>query len=153
VPFPSTEELAEILNRTTGSLIPEVRQAASGADIIAMRNLSRDIPIALHVNEFVADLIVATHPNSPNATPLVKKYVRYGSSPRGGQALILGAKVTALLDERYNVAFEDVSAVAAAALRHRLLLNFEGLAEGVRTDAVIQELLEASHAFRRNDAA
>ena len=76
-----------------------------------------------------------------NATPLVKKYVRYGVSPRGGQALVLGAKVTALLAGRYNVAFEDVHAVANAALRHRLLLNFDGLAEGIRPDDVIQELV------------
>ncbi|HNB50646.1 MAG TPA: hypothetical protein PK530_01815, partial [Anaerolineales bacterium] len=86
-------------------------------------------------------LVVATHPDSEHATPLVKKFVRYGSSPRGGQAIILGAKINALMDGRYNVAFDDVKAVAPAALRHRLLLNFEGLAEGVRTDQVVGELL------------
>ena len=85
---------------------------------------------------------MATHPNSPQAPALVKKFVRYGASPRGGQALILGAKVTALLAGRFNVAFEDVQAIAPAALRHRLLLNFEGLAEGINTDAVISELLK-----------
>ena len=87
-------------------------------------------------------LILATHPDIVHATPLVKKYVRYGVSPRGGQSLMLGAKVTALLAGRYNVAFEDVHAVALAALRHRLLLNFDGLAEGVSTDEVIGELLK-----------
>jgi MoxR-like ATPase len=153
VPFPSSQELVEILTRTTGSDIPTAEQAASGADIIAMRNLARNIPIASHVNDYVANLIVSTHPDAPQATPLVKQYVRYGSSPRGGQALILGAKVTALFANRYNVAYDDVRAVAGAALRHRLLLNFEGLAEGVKPDSIIQELLEASDAVRRNDAA
>jgi MoxR-like ATPase len=143
----------EILNRTTGSEIPTPKQTASGADIIAMRNLARGIPIASHVSEFVARIIVSTHPDSAQATSLVKKFVRYGSSPRGGQALILGAKVTALLANRYNVAFDDVYNVAPAALRHRLLLNFEGLAEGVSPDAIIQELLESNHALRRDNAS
>jgi MoxR-like ATPase len=87
-------------------------------------------------------LMLATHPDDPHASPLVKKYVRYGVSPRGGQALVLGAKVTALLAGRYNVSFEDVHAVARAALRHRLLLNFDGLAEGIRADDVVEELVK-----------
>jgi MoxR-like ATPase len=153
VPFPTSNELVEILDRTTGSEIPTPRQAASGTDIIAMRNLARGIPIASHVSEFVAQIIVSTHPDSAQATSLVKKFVRYGSSPRGGQALILGAKVTALLANRYNVAFDDVYNVAPAALRHRLILNFEGLAEGVSPDAIIQELLESNHALRRDNAS
>jgi MoxR-like ATPase len=95
------------------------------------------------VKEYVANLVLATHPENPNASPLVKKYVRYGVSPRGGQALVLGAKVTALLSGRYNVAFDDVHAVAPAALRHRLLLNFDGLAEGIKAGDVIHELVSA----------
>ncbi|HNT23981.1 MAG TPA: MoxR family ATPase [Anaerolineales bacterium] len=142
VPFPSAAELVEILDRTTTSSSPAAAKAASGADIVAMRNLARSVPIPSHVNEYAARLNVATHPNSPQAPALVKKFVRYGASPRGGQALILGAKVTALLAGRFNVAFEDVQAIAPAALRHRLLLNFEGLAEGINTDAVISELLK-----------
>ena len=142
VPFPSANELVEILARTTGSSLPGGEKAASGADIVAMRNLARTVPIPSHVSEYVARLNVSTHPDSPSAPPLVKKFVRYGASPRGGQALILGAKVTALLAGRFNVAFEDVQAVTPAALRHRLLLNFEGLPEGVSTDAVISELLK-----------
>jgi MoxR-like ATPase len=90
----------------------------------------------------MAALVLATHPENEKATPLVKKYVRYGASPRAAQSLALGAKVTALLAGRYNVAFDDVHAVAPAALRHRLILNFDGLAEGIRADAVIAELLE-----------
>lgn len=141
VPFPSTDELVEILGRTTGSQEASAQPIASGADIIAMRELTRQVPIASHVSEYVARLTVATHPESPTAPDMVKKYVRYGASPRGAQAMILGAKATALLAGRYNVSFEDVHSVAPAALRHRLLLNFEGLAEGIQTDQVIQELI------------
>ena len=108
-----------------------------------MRTLARTTPIASHVKEYIAKLMLATHPEDVNASPLVKKYVRYGVSPRGGQALVLGAKVTALLAGRYNVAFEDVHAVAKAALRHRLLLNFDGLAEGIHPDTVVDELIGA----------
>jgi MoxR-like ATPase len=142
VPFPSTQELTQILARTTGADEAEVRTAASGLQVLAMRDLSRRVPVASHVGAWVARLVVATHPDSPDAPPLVRQYVRFGASPRGGQALILGAKVTALLAGRYNVAFEDLRGVAHLALRHRLLLNFEGLAEGISTDKIITELLE-----------
>jgi MoxR-like ATPase len=107
-----------------------------------MGNLALQVPIASHVSEYVARLIVATHPESPEATDRVRRYVRYGSSPRGGQALILGAKANALLEGRYNVSFEDMQAIAPSALRHRLLLNFEGQAEGITTDHIIAELLD-----------
>jgi MoxR-like ATPase len=106
-----------------------------------MQNLARQVPIPSHVSSYVSRLIVASHPGSSPA-PLVNQYVRYGSSPRGAQALVLGAKITALLAGRYNVSFEDVTAVAPAALRHRLLLNFEGQAEGVKTDDVVADLVE-----------
>jgi MoxR-like ATPase len=118
VSFPSTKELVEILGRTTGEGEPAIHKVASGEQILAMRRLVRQVPVASHVAEYIARLIVATHPGSPEATPLVNRYVRYGSSPRGGQALILGAKAMALLAGRYNVAFEDVQAIAPAALRH-----------------------------------
>jgi MoxR-like ATPase len=143
VVFPSSDELVQILARTTGEQTPVVTQVASGSDILAMRTIARQVPIASHVSEYIARLVVATHPQSPTAPPLVRQFVRYGASPRGGQALILGAKVNALFAGRYNVAFEDVHAVAQGALRHRLLLNFEGLAEGIRPEAIIAELLEA----------
>jgi len=141
VAFPSSNDLVEILSRTTGSQEPQASRAASGVEILQMRELARQVPIASHVSEYAAALVVASHPSSSSAPPMVAQYVRYGASPRGGQARILGAKVTALLAGRYNVAFEDIQAVAPAALRHRLLLNFEGLAEGIRTDDVIEELL------------
>jgi MoxR-like ATPase len=142
VKLPDVTQMAEILERTTGSGTTAAGRAASGADIVKMRELARTVPAASHVKEYIAGLILATHPDNENASPLVKKYVRYGVSPRGGQALMLGAKVTALLAGRYNVSFEDVHAVALAALRHRLLLNFDGLAEGISTDEVIGELLK-----------
>jgi MoxR-like ATPase len=142
VPFPSANELVEILARTTGKDTPSAQTTISGVEILQMRDLARQTPIASHVSDYVARLIVATHPDCPEATPLVKQYVRYGSSPRGGQAIMLGAKIVALLAGRYNVAFEDIAVVAPPALRHRLILNFEGLAEGVSADRIVAELLE-----------
>ncbi len=142
VDFPSSGELVEILSRTTGKEMPALRKAADGATIHRMGQLARQVPVATHLSDYVARLVVATHPESETATPLVKQYVRYGSSPRGAQALILGGKINALLSGRYNVAFEDVRAVAPAALRHRLLLNFEGQAEGITPDRVIRELMQ-----------
>jgi MoxR-like ATPase len=142
VGFPSADELTEILARTTGKENAQAQKAASGATLIDMQNLARQVPIPSHVSSYVSRLIVAPHPGESPA-PMVNRYVRYGSSPRGAQALVLGAKITALLAGRYNVSFEDVTAVAPAALRHRLLLNFEGQAEGVKTDDVIADLIES----------
>jgi len=141
VDLPNAQEMVEIMDRTTGKKTPSAKKALRGIDILHMRELARGVPVASHVKEHIANLTLATHPDHPQASPLVKKYVRYGVSPRGAQAMVLGAKVTALLAGRFNVAFEDIHAVAPAALRHRLLLNFDGLAEGIRTDAVIDELL------------
>jgi MoxR-like ATPase len=140
VPFPSAGDLNEILARTTGKEVPAAESAASGDTIVAMQQLARQVPISSQVSQYISQLIVCTHPGSSPAG-LVNQYVRYGSSPRGGQALVLGAKISALLDNRYNVSFEDVVAVTPAALRHRLLLNFEGQAEGISTDLVIDDLL------------
>jgi MoxR-like ATPase len=142
VPFPSADELMEIFTRTTGSYDAGHRAVVSGDDIVGMGDLAVNVPIPSSVNEYVARLVVATHPESPDATEFVRRYVRYGASPRGGQSIILGAKVNALLEGRYNVAFDDVAIVAPGALRHRLLLNFEGQAEGVTADQIINELLD-----------
>ncbi len=142
VPFPSTDELVEILDRTTGSNNTLLAPAASSADILQMRALARQVPIASHLSQYAAHLVVASHPNTPDAPAQVKRYVRYGASPRGAQALILGAKVTALLKGRYNVAQEDIRQVAPAALRHRLLLNFEALADGITSDSITDDLLQ-----------
>ncbi|MCA9986936.1 MAG: MoxR family ATPase, partial [Anaerolineales bacterium] len=141
VPFPSAADLTEILDRTTGKENPQATNVADGAMIMAMQALIRQVPIPTHVSEYISRLIVATHPGSSPAS-MVNQYVRYGSSPRGAQGLVLGAKASALLAGRYNVAFDDVAAVAAATLRHRLLLNFEAQAEGVTSERIIADLLE-----------
>lgn len=142
VPFPSADELTEIIARTTGKETAVAQTTADGPRLIAMQQLARQVPIPSHVSQTISRLIVASHPGSSPA-PLVNQYVRYGASPRGAQALVLGAKITALLAGRYNVSFDDVTAVAPAALRHRLLLNFEGQAEGVKPDDIIANLMES----------
>jgi MoxR-like ATPase len=142
--FPSTDELVEIMSRTTGAQTPHLSAVADGDRILEMGALAREVPIASHVSRYIAELVIATHPENTHlpAESLVRQYVRYGASPRGSQAIVLGAKINALLEGRYNVAFEDVQAVAYAALRHRIILNFEGQAEGVQPDEVITDLLE-----------
>jgi MoxR-like ATPase len=141
VPSPTMSELSAIIDRTTGAVTPQVSKVLDGPQIMAMRQIAREVPIASHVREYAVRLILATHPRSEAATPLVNQFVRFGASPRGAQALVLAAKIRALLDGRYNVAYDDISSVAPAALRHRVLLNFEGQAEGVGTDAIIREVL------------
>ena len=143
VDYPSPQELVEILDRTTREVEPEVSVVAGGAAVLAMGALARQVPVASPVAEYAARLTMATHPEDGAAPDLVRRYVRYGSSPRGAQALILGGKVSALLAGRYNVAFEDLRAVAPAALRHRVLLNFEGQAEGVSADDGVGEVVRA----------
>jgi MoxR-like ATPase len=143
VTFPSAGELVEILARTTGQQMPQAHKTMGGPRLLQMGRMARLVPVPSHVSDFVARLIVATHPENPAAPPMVKQFVRYGASPRGAQALVLGAKITALFAGRVNVAFEDIAAVAPASLRHRLLLNFEGQAEGVTTDDVVKELMNA----------
>jgi MoxR-like ATPase len=142
VRFPTEQELVQILSRTTGSEIAEAQPAADGELISAMGELARQVPVPTQVSEYIARLIVATHPDINTPSKLVKDYVRYGSSPRGAQAITLGAKVWALLSGRFNVAYDDVMAVATAALRHRLILNFEAQAEGVKADQIIADLLK-----------
>ncbi len=143
VKFPSVDDLVTILDRTTGAEMPRAGKVADGEQVIGMGQLALSAPIPTHVSEYVARIIVATHPDSPEATQMLRDYARYGASPRGAQALILGAKLNALLEGRYNVSFDDVGAVAPAALRHRILLNFEGQAEGLRTDDLIADVLKS----------
>jgi MoxR-like ATPase len=148
VPFPTQSELVEIANRTTGAALPQAQGVADGPAIVAMQALARGVPIAEHVTTHAARLLRATHPDAPEAPEAVRRYVRYGASPRGMQAMILAGKIMALLDGRYNAAFDDVRQAALPALRHRLILNFEAQAEGITTDAVIASILEqvTSHA-------
>jgi MoxR-like ATPase len=141
VPFPSEADLVRIMERTTGVEVPTVRKAATGADVLAMQALARDVPIASHVMAYAIRILRGTHPETERVPEIVKSYVRYGGSPRGAQAIVLGAKITALLDGRFNVSYADVQAVAAPALRHRVILNFEGEAEGISTDSVVRAII------------
>lgn len=142
VKFPTVSELVTILDRTTGVNTPTAGKVADGKQVIGMGQLALSTPIPTHVSEYVAHLIVASHPESEESPQMVKDYARYGASPRGAQALIIGAKINALLEGRFNVSFDDVQAVAAPALRHRILLNFEGQAEGLRTDDLIADIIK-----------
>jgi MoxR-like ATPase len=141
VPFPEEEDLVRIMERTTGVEQPTVAKAATGADVMAMQRLARDVPIASHVMAYAIRILRATHPETERVPDIVGTYVRYGASPRGAQAIVLGAKISALLDGRFNVSYADVQAVAAPALRHRVILNFEGEAEGISTDSIVRAII------------
>ena len=141
VTFPTLEELTAILDLTTGDTAPTVTPVASAPEILRLQSLIRQVPMGQHVRDYVARLVLGTHPDQREATRFVKQYVRFGASPRAGQALILAGKVYALLDGRYNVGFEDIRRAAHIALRHRLLLNFEAEADGISTDAVIDQIV------------
>ena len=138
----SVAELVEIVDRTTVKDTPRAEAVASGEEIVAMRELVREVPVASHVKEYVARLVLATHPTSRDAPDAARRYVRYGSSPRGAQAITLSAKVRALTQGRSNVSFEDVQAAVLPALRHRIIFNFEGEAEGLDADTVLGEVLK-----------
>jgi len=139
---PGEEELLEIIERTTNVEIPKVEKVADGNTIEALKQLVRSVPISTAVKEYAVRIVLATHPESKYATEKVKKYVKYGSSPRGAQALILGAKALSLFENRANVSFKDIKKVAIPSLRHRIILSFEGEAEGITPDEIIQNILE-----------
>ncbi len=142
VPFPTAEELKEIIARTTGNQLAQAHPVATGDDLTALGQLARDVPMAEAVLDYTIRLVQATHPDSPHAPDLVRRNVRYGASPRGLQALVIGGRVRALFEGRYNVAYEDIQQLAAPALRHRIGLSFEGEAQGITTDQVIGQLIE-----------
>jgi MoxR-like ATPase len=142
VPFPSEADLALIVERTTGTEAPTAGKVATAAELIEMQRLARAVPIAPHVSAYAVSLLAATHPDQPRAPQLARDYVRYGGSPRGVQALVAAGKISALLDGRFNVAIDDIRAAAIPALRHRVILNFEGEAEGITTEAVIRSILD-----------
>ncbi|MEK7449315.1 MAG: MoxR family ATPase, partial [Planctomycetota bacterium] len=142
VETPSVEEMEEIMERTTGSQEITVKQVINGLELLELRKLAREVPVASHLKHYIALLVRATHPQTEEADEMVKRYVRYGASPRGTQALILAGKIRAICQGRYNLSFEDIRKVACPALRHRLILNFEGEAEGIKADVIIRNLLE-----------
>ncbi|HXM71807.1 MAG TPA: AAA family ATPase [Candidatus Dormibacteraeota bacterium] len=141
VPFPDAAELAEIARRTTGTDEPDLHPVAGGDDLEAMSRLAREVPIAEHVLEHAVALVLATHPDRDGAPDEVRRYVRWGASPRALQTLVLSGRIRALLAGRFNVAFEDLHAVALPALRHRIFLNFEADAEGVGADVIVNAVL------------
>ena len=144
VDFPSTDDLILIAERTTTGTPPEVNSIADGPKVLEMIELARELPIARPVMGFAVRLVTRTHPDKPDAPESTSRYVRYGASPRGLQSLVLGAKIRALLEGRFNVAYEDIRAVALHSLRHRLILSFEADADGVTADSVIADVLAST---------
>ena len=142
VQFPSREELHTIIDRTTTDHDAVPRPAATREDILEMQALIRRVPAERHVQDYAIRVLQATHPKGDEAPELVKRYVRTGASPRGVQAMLLAAKIGALFDGRFAASIDDVRAAAAPALRHRILLGFEGEAEGIAPDAIIAEILK-----------
>ena len=141
--YPTAEEFDRILDTTTQREAPSVAPVFEGKDLVEMGALARDVPIAPSLRQSVVKLIMRTHPETPDAPAEVKKYVRYGASPRAGQALIVAAKIRAILNGQYNVSHEDLLASALPILRHRVMLNFEAQANGLDADVLLQKLIAA----------
>jgi MoxR-like ATPase len=144
VRYPAIEELNTIIDRTTQARAVSVERVMSGGKVLAFRELIREVPIADHVRALASTIIMATHPLWEHAPESARRFIRYGASPRGAQALVLGAKVRALTEGRFNVSVDDLRALAAPALRHRIILNFEGEAEGIDTDTLITQIVESA---------
>lgn len=142
VEFPNLEELHTIMDRTTAREQPTVSEVMGRERLLQMKMFARDVPVARHVQDYALRILQGTHPDNALASPKTKRFVRFGSSPRGAQAILVASKVRALMDGRFNVSAEDVRASALPALRHRVILNFEGEAEGVSTDEVIHEIIK-----------
>jgi MoxR-like ATPase len=143
VGFPSRDELATIVERTTGPRQEPPEPVADGATVLELQDLAREIPVASHVADYAVRIVLASHPDAPEAAESAKRNVRFGASPRAAQAIILASKIHAVLAGRVNVAFDDVRRVALPALRHRLILNYEAEAKGMSADRVVGELLTA----------
>jgi len=141
VEYPNLNNLSMIMDRTTKAEVPQVSKVISKERLIEMQEFIRDVPIAEPIQNYALKIVLATHPTGEYAIDMTRKYVRYGASPRGCQALILSGKARALLDGRYNVSFSDIKKSALGALRHRIILNFEGEAEGIHTDNLIDKIL------------
>lgn len=140
VAFPNKEELMKIVLSTTDGKVHRASKVMDGKRLLQMREIAQQVPIAEPVAEYLMDLILKTHPENPEAPEVVRQYVRYGASPRGAQAVLQAARIFALLAGRYHVAYEDIKQAAKPALRHRIFLNFEGMAEGKTPDEIIEAL-------------
>ena len=141
VGYPTAEELSEVITRTTEENQIKVNKVVDGHTLSELQLLVKQVPVASHVKDYAVRLVLATHPNTETALDITNKFLRFGSSPRGAQSLLLGAKVRALTEGRFNVSFDDIVAVTFPALRHRLIVNFEAEAEGITTDDVLDKIL------------
>ena len=142
VKFPEKSELLDIVKLTTGKGEARAQKLFDGNKIKEMRDISLDVPVADAVAGYAMDVIIRSHPEIDGAPETVRKYVRYGSSPRGAQAIIKTARINALSKGRFNVAYEDIRDVAYDVLRHRIFLNFEAVSDGIRVEDIIEELLK-----------
>src|SRR6185295_12305226 len=142
VGYPSASELTEVINRTTEGKKAQVQRVMDGAAMMEWQKLVREVPVESRVKDYAVRLVLASHPQTPTAVAIANQYLRFGSSPRGAQCIILASKVRALTQGRRVVSFDDIQAVTLPALRHRLILNFEAEAEGITTDHIIQKILE-----------
>jgi MoxR-like ATPase len=142
VGYPSASELTEVLTRTTEGVRAGVSKVLDRETLLELQRLVRQVPVASHVKDYAVRLVLASHPKTETAAPITNQYLRFGSSPRGGQCLLLAGKVRALTQGRFNVSFDDIQAVATPALRHRLILNFEAEAEGITTDQIVAQILQ-----------
>ncbi|MBW2621391.1 MAG: MoxR family ATPase [Deltaproteobacteria bacterium] len=140
--YPSSDQLNEIIEKTTEDYEPELHKVVDTNTILEMKTLIKQVPMAAHVKDYAIRLVLASHPNGAYSIEMVKQYVRYGSSPRGVQGLVMAGKVKALLDGRYNASSEDIRGVAKPALRHRILLNLRGEAEGINEDDIVGDILK-----------
>jgi len=148
--YPDASELSQIVDRTTGAPMPGIEPVLNAGDLIELRELVRSVVIAGHVKDYAIRLVLATHPGKAEATPAVRRYVRHGASPRGLLGMVLTAKAQALFAGRINVSFDDLAAAAPAALRHRILLNFEGEAEGTSVEDLITEVIRDTPTVQGN---
>ncbi len=142
VGYPSADELSEVLTRTTENARAEINKVLARETLLELQKLVREVPVASHVKDYAVRLVLATHPKTGTAAPIANQFLRFGSSPRGAQTLLLAGKVRALAEGRFNVSFDDIEAVSQPALRHRLILNFEAEAEGITTDQIISQILQ-----------
>jgi len=141
IQYPSPDQLVEIIDKTTADYQPTLSHAIDTDSILQMKALVREVPIASHVKDYAIRIVLASHPNDKFPIQKTQQYVRFGASPRAVQSLVMGGKVRALLEGRYNAAIEDIKAVAKPALRHRIILNLRGEAEGIDTDDIIDDIV------------
>lgn len=142
VEFPNLKDLSQIVNLTTNNEDVELQKISDKAMLLDMINISKEIPVSEAVMEYAMKLVLYTHPENEASPETTKKYVRFGSSPRGAQAIIRAARVKALIEGRFNVSFDDIKYVAYPALRHRIILNFEAMSDDVDSDFVIDKIFE-----------